>query len=144
VGRPAPSHFLLVGPRGLTGLLLSGPPVVLLIYFSGPIQLPSLVKLTTSKPLLSPKIGREFSDNFISWAVRIPIELLGLTDRRGQGAQLLNLRDCVAVELIVVRSRHGTFKTSPGQSFQSSRSIRTAFKHDHLPTVSNGVADWSF
>src|SRR5277367_6816461 len=64
------------------------------------------------------------------------------TDRRGQSAQLLNLRDCVAVELIVVRSRHGTFKASPGQSLQSTRSIRTAFKHDHLPTVSNVVADW--
>ena len=54
---------------------------------------------------------------------------------------MLNLRDCVAVELIVVRSRHGTFKTSPGQSLQSARSIRTAFKHDRLPTVSNAV--WS-
>lgn len=71
-----------------------------------------------------------------------PVQLLRI---EGQDAQLLNLRDCVAVELIVVHSRHGTFKTSPGQSPQSTkstRSIRTAFKHDPLPTVSNGVADW--
>ena len=47
---------------------------------------------------------------------------------------MLNLRDCLAVELIVIRSRHGTFKASPGQSLQSTR---TAFNHDHLPTVSN-------